>query len=213
MPAEFQGSMAVAPRSHTAEWRHRAYAALGQDRSQDGGKSKDEVIRKIQRQKESDKPKSKYPTCDMAMEDPDIRETVDQHKLVLDYRRGDVIFATRLLFHRSLPTTQEGLDFFAEIGQEHLSRYSIRYVPGTAKLPDGWSVEWSILDDAKNAGESLNSIADHSSNLFYPQVWPQSDQWSLNAGLEDMAFMLPGFAAKAQAEFMSTIFGNPQKDS
>jgi len=213
MPSAYQGSMAVAPGSHKAEWRHRAYEALGQNRTQDGGRSKEEVILKIQNQKSSDQPKSKYPTCDMGMVDSEVRGMVDSSKKVLDYKRGDVIFATRLLFHRTLPVTEEGIEFYGEHGVEHLSRYSIRYVPGTARLPSGWSVEWSIVDNGQNAGKTLDGVVDQSERLYYPQVWPTFDSNALQTDLEKMATVLPDLAKKAQSEFMSTIFGNNHQSS
>ncbi|KAL7569668.1 hypothetical protein ACA910_008322 [Epithemia clementina (nom. ined.)] len=216
MPAAFQGSMALSSRSHTASWRHRAYLALGQNRSQDGGRSKEDVIRKIldHRQKNSSssankdkKPqKAKYPTCDIRITDPEVTEKLDAAQVVLDLKRGDVIFATRRLFHRTMPVTEAGLEFYRKQGQEHLSRYSIRYVPGSAKLPQGWSVEWSILEDAANAGRSLDAVVEHGEKMFYPQVWPAFDT-SFEPRLKGMEVALPSLAQRAQEEYMATIFG------
>ena len=234
MPAAFQGSMAVAPGSHTAKWRNRAYLALGQNRSEDGGRSKEDIIRRLRVQQqnvskddsgssseskeeeEENKPQFKYPTCDIRLTDPDISATIDSIEHVFDLKRGDIIFATRLLFHRTLPVTKAGQQYFQEQGQQHLSRYSIRYVPGTARLPQGWSVEWSIVDDFTNAGRSLDKVVEQqeegSNNqlLFYPQVWP-SRETSLRNGLEAMEVAVPSLASQAQAEYMA-MFGPPQPE-
>ena len=202
--------MAVAARSHSAEWRHRGYLALGQNRSQDGGRTKQEVIHKIQSQRQQTRqnmPKSgKYPTCDIRLADPEIAQVLDASGKVLDLKRGDVIFATRLLFHRTVPVTESGLEYYREQGQKHLSRYSIRYVPGTARLPQGWSVEWSIVDDNSHAGLDLDSVVDHSDKLFYPMVWPTLEH-GLKSQLQTMETALPTLSERAQAEYSSTIYG------
>lgn len=225
MPALFQGSMAVAPQSHTATWRHRAYSALGQNRSQDGGKTKEEVIRKVNTQRQqqnlstksdddasqpSTTPKSKYPTCDLRLVDPDVAEILDASQQVLDIQLGDVIFATRLLFHRTMPVTNAGVEYYQQRGQEHLSRYSIRYVPGTARLPKGWSVEWSVVDDNTNAGHTLDTVVEQADKLFYPQVWPSLEE-SLSTRLNEMEIAVPSLSKRAHEEYMATIFGSVEK--
>ena len=50
-------------------------------------------------------------------------------------------------------------------------RYSVRYSPGTAKVPPGFGVEPSVLHDESNANRSLDEIVERS-GPWYPKVWP-----------------------------------------
>jgi hypothetical protein len=94
-------------------------------------------------------------------------EKLEEASEIVDLRRGDVIFATRLLFHRTLAVTPEGLEFFAKNGKEALLRYSIRYVPGSATLIKGLSSEWSVLDNSANFGRTLDEVA--ATNIGIPK--------------------------------------------
>lgn len=171
MPAMYQGSMAVSPSSHKASWRHDAYLALDQNRTQDGGKSKEAIIQTVQT-----KTDNHYATCDMHLVQPDLYHQIERTSKILDIKKGDVVFATRLLFHRTLSVTKEGISHFENLNQKYLKRYSIRYVPGSARLPNGWSVEWSVIDDPTQVGQSLDDIVESSGQMFYPQVWPTLEQ-------------------------------------
>lgn len=166
MPKEFEGSMAVAKRSHKASWRWEAYQAIGQDRTKHGI-SKEELIEML-------KHGNKFGTCEGVENNrPDLKNELDKTSEIFDLKRGDVIFASRLLFHRTMPVTKEGQNFFKQTGKENLMRYSIRYVPGTARLPYCFSSEYSLMDNAENFGRTLNEVANDASNeCWYPQVWP-----------------------------------------
>ena len=76
--------------------------------------------------------------------------------------------------------TEEGKKYYEKLGLEILNRYSIRYTPGSARLPKGWLAEWSAASDKNNPGKSLNDIvasrADGKDFLWYPQVWPNVDK-------------------------------------
>jgi hypothetical protein len=200
MPAMYQGSMAVAPASHKSSWRHDAYFAIGQNRTEDGGKSKEEIVRKMKANVER-----RYPTCELHHFDPQIRAKIEKSSHIVDVKRGDVVFATRLLFHRTLAVTEDGIEYYKSIDKEYLKRYSVRYVPGSARLPNGWSVEWSVLADPANVGRSLDKIAE-SGTMFYPKVWPQVED-HLQDGMDDMAARIDDLESKANAEFRATIFG------
>jgi len=202
MPAQYRGSMAVAPGSHKAAWRHQAYLAIGQNRSEDGGRSKAEIIRKRQLE-----PHQGYPTCDMHKANPALRNRIEKTAKILDIKRGDVIFATRLLFHRTLTVTDNGLDYYNSISKEFLNRYSVRYVPGSARLPNGWSVEWSMVSNPANTGKTLDEVADDDATMYYPKVWPQLED-DIDKGLEHVASILEDIKKKAHAEFVETIFGS-----
>ncbi|KAL3922789.1 MAG: hypothetical protein SGILL_002012 [Bacillariaceae sp.] len=188
MPREFQGSMALSPGSHKAEWRHDAYAAIGLNLTFQGGFTKEEVT---QMAKEGAK---LLTTCEMKTQAPDLRETIEATKFVPDIRKGDVIFATRSTFHRTIPATLLGKRHYQEGGIRYLNRYSVRYVPGAARLPHGWTFEWSIKNNPDNSGLDLDSAMEERENLlWYPKVWPSLDpqihqRLDLLAGsvLEDM---------------------------
>jgi hypothetical protein len=201
MPAMYQGSMAVAPGSHTASWRHDAYFAIGQNRTEDGGKTKEEIVRKTKANVEK-----RFPTCDMHHVNPQVHAEIERSSRVLDIKKGDVIFATRLLFHRTLAVTDDGIEYYKSIDKEYLKRYSLRYVPGSARLPNGWSVEWSVLSDPANVGRSLDEIDENSETKFYPKVWPRVEE-HLEDGMDDMAARVDDLVSKANAEFRATIFG------
>jgi hypothetical protein len=200
MPAVSQGSMAVAPGSHKASWRHDAYLAIGQNRTEDGGKTKEEILRKTKANVEK-----RYRTCELHHFNPEIHAQLEKSSRIIDIKRGDVVFATRLLFHRTLAVTEEGVEYYKSIDQEYLRRYSIRYVPGSARLPNGWSVEWSVLADPSNVGRSLDEIAEKHETMYYPKVWPQVED-RLKDGMEDMASRVEDLQIKANKEFMATNF-------
>jgi hypothetical protein len=106
-----------------------------------------------------------------------LREKLEEASEIVDLKRGDVIFATRLLFHRTLAVTPEGLEHFAKNGKEALLRYSIRYVPGSATLIKGFSSEWSLLDNSANFGRTLDEVAaDTENEYWYPKVWPSVEE-------------------------------------
>lgn len=197
----FEGSMAVAPGSHRAAWRHDAYAALGQNRSRDGGQTKEEI-----RQNMVENKNNYYLTCDMHLANPDMYQKIEETAVRLDnVRKGDVLFASRLLFHRTIAVTPEGTEYYAKQQQQTLKRYSIRYEPGTAKINSGWNVEWSVLHDASNTGLSLDEIAArHPKYVFYPQVWPvTTDEASTNRVVEHAA----EWAVQAKQQVYETLFG------
>ncbi len=50
-------------------------------------------------------------------------------------------------------------------------RYSIRYSPGSARVPPGYGVEPSVLYNAANANRTLDEIVE-SDGPWYPKVWP-----------------------------------------
>ncbi len=169
MPAFAQGSMALAPGSHKADWRFDAYEAIGQNRTYHGGFTKMEMK---QRARAGEK---LLTTCEMRNQAPDISQNIEETAFIPDIKTGDVIFMTRALFHRTAAATPDGKNFFASHGIDYLNRYSVRYVPGTARLPQGWTFEWGIVANEENAGRSLDEAMEQDSLLWYPQVWPTSD--------------------------------------
>jgi hypothetical protein len=199
MPSSYQGSMALSPGSHRADWRFEAYESIGQNRTSHGGFTKEEMRG---RAKSGEK---LLTTCEMPNQAPEIREKIEATKYVGDFKKGDVIFATRLLFHRTVPTTEEGKQYYDSRGIEYLNRYSIRYVPGSARLPEGWTFEWSIASNSENEGRSLDSVMENDSVLWYPEVWPATDE-GLDQKLDIIAATkLDDAKAKARSEFFELI--------
>jgi hypothetical protein len=208
MPAAYQGSMALSPGSHQAdEWRFRAYEAIGQDRTTDGGFTKEDIQQKVAN---GETLKS---TCDLGKHAPDIRAKIEETIFIPDLKKGDVIFATRTMFHRTLAVTEEGKAHYLERNVQHLNRYSIRYVPGTAKLPSGWGFEWSIVTNVENSGQSLDVVMDTDENMWYPRVWPTMED-DLQAGLDCVAAnTLDDAKSKSRMEVFEliTLFSKQQQ--
>ena len=195
--------MAVAPGSHLASWRHDAYRAIGQNRSIDVHLTKEEVFEVFS----GGPPKNN--TCNMHESDPELRKIIEASKLVFDVRKGDVLFADRLLFHRTLDMSEEGRKFFGSVSKDVFKRYSVRYVPGSALLPSGFNVEASILSNAKNEGRSLNEVAENADNVgavWYPQVWPTLDE-DVDTRLDHMGNTLYKQGRALQASVLAELFG------
>lgn len=161
--------MAVAKGSHIAPWRWEAYAAIGQDRKRPG-LEKEEFLKALSKIKE-------FGTCEGVKKNrPDLRQNLEQNCQIFDLEAGDVVFATRLLFHKTLAVKPEGRKTCQDKGLESLMRYSVRYVPGTARLVEGFSAEWSIMVNPENSGRSLDEVAKDKKNAgWYPEVWPTLD--------------------------------------
>ena len=184
MPAEFQGSMALSPGSHTAPWRFEAYEDIGQDRTTDGGTTKESILAQLEEKRRTGEPN--LGACQIGITRPDIKEKIESKKLILDIKKGDIIFSTRTLFHRTMDVTEEGKEYYKSKGYTSLNRYSIRYTPGTARLPDGWVAEWSAMSNIKNVGSSLHDIVTRDNTLWYPKAWPTLEK-GFEARLDSLA--------------------------
>ena len=124
-------------------------------------------------------------TCDLGKTDPYLHEEIEKSKVEFDMRPGDMIFASRLTFHKTLPVTAAGREYFSANQKQVLNRFSMRFVPGEAKLPSGFSLELSILYNNENSGRSVDEIASLDDPAWYPKVWPQIDP-----GIEDQLQLL-----------------------
>ena len=200
MPAAYQGSMALSPGSHNAhEWRFDAYEGIGQNHSFHGGFTKEEMKQR------ADSGEKLFTTCELRHQAPEIREKIEETAFIPDIKKGDVIFATRLLFHRTAPVTDEGKEYYKKNGIEYLNRYSVRYVPGSAQLPLGWNFEWSIVTNSENEGRTLDSAMESEDHLWYPRAWPNPED-DFEAQLDVVADgLLDEAKAKARSEFFSLI--------
>lgn len=179
MPADFLGSMALAAGSHREPWRFEAYQAIGQNRTVDGGHTKESIIAKLDEKRKTGE--VALGACEIGKIRPDLKEKMDAKSIILGFERGDMIFSTRTLFHKTVDPSEEGLRYYEAMGLDILNRYSIRYTPGSARLPQGWLAEWSAVADKSNPGKSLNEIVDGTKShprdyLWYPQVWPSLEE-------------------------------------
>ncbi|CAB9519270.1 expressed unknown protein [Seminavis robusta] len=177
MPAKYGGGLAISPKSHTAEWRQHAYETIGSTKifppegvDVDGPMFK-QVFGK---------------TCSMSTLDPELNERIESSKIEYDYQKGDCLFCTRWLFHRSVQINEEGLKHYDN--QEcALKRYTVRYERGSAKLVRGLSVETAVLADKENSGKTLDDVC-KASGPFYPQCWPMlTDPQEQEAKMKSLA--------------------------
>jgi hypothetical protein len=181
MPQQYQGSMALSPGSHKAEWRHEAYDSIGLNLTFQGGFTREEITEFAQSGGKL------LTTCEMNLQAPELREKIEATKWIPDIKKGDIIFATRSLFHRTVPVTPEGKHYYASKGIQYLNRYSVRYVPGSARLPYGWTFEWSIKSNNENEGATLDSAMEQKQNyLWYPRVWPTAER-NMDSRLDRLA--------------------------
>jgi len=200
MPAEFLGSMALSAGSHRVPWRFEAYEAVGQNRTKDGGTRKEDILARLEEKRRTGE--ANLGACQIAVARPDLREKLESKKVVLDVKKGDVVFATRTLFHRTLDVTDTGKEYYRSHGRDGLNRYSIRYTPGTARLPNGWVAEWSAVTNSKNVGSTLDDIVVQDYALWYPQVWPTLEE-NLDEKLDTLALQkLETAKRKVQAEIV-----------
>ncbi|KAL7572481.1 hypothetical protein ACA910_000309 [Epithemia clementina (nom. ined.)] len=179
------GSMIVSQGSHKAPWRHEAYLSIGQNRSQAGGAgSMEDLVKTIS------KP-DYYGTCSLDMSNPEIRAKAEAGKVEFELQKGDCILATRLCFHRTSRVTEAGMEHYEKLGKTLLHRYSVRYVPGSARLPPGRPMEPSALSNPNHAGQTLDEICgsdklesteDQTSFStrkklsWYPKLWPELEE-------------------------------------
>ena len=197
----YGGNMALAPQSQVAPWRDLAYHTIGQNRSRPHGLTKAETRASIQ-----EEAPRRYLTCDMHLVNATLRDQIEETAVYLDsIQKGDIIFASRLLFHRTMTVSPEGLAYYAHTDPPitHLHRYSLRYEPGTAAINAGFNVEWSVLHDPANAGRTLNAIAElYPDWTFYPQVWPVPED---GVGIQRVAAGAAEWTARAKQEIYETL--------
>lgn len=174
IPANHGGGLAVSPGSHQAPWRHRAYEAIGSTKMYPdeglvpGTPAFDKAMK-------SKVPGSAYgKTCNMEGEDPELARVIDGTRKVFDFRKGDVLFHTRWIFHRSMPLTKLGEEHFREMGTKPtFKRYSIRYDYGDSRLLRGLNAEFAAVLNDENKGKALAEVC-RDDGPFYPRCWPES---------------------------------------
>ena len=152
------GGFAVSPGSHNADWNEDAFHATGAT----------PTFPKEGFQNVSDFFENRVGegTCNLKRSAPHINEILEANKRIYDLKKGDIIFMTRWLWHRTIP-------FHKSLMKSNLifKRYSIRYSQGKATVPKGYGTELSVLWDSANAGECLNDV---HGGPWYPQVFPNT---------------------------------------
>ncbi|KAL7481353.1 hypothetical protein ACHAW6_007033 [Cyclotella cf. meneghiniana] len=156
--------------SHRASWRHEGYHATGSTHTQppEGFQSAADLIER----------RTGSGTCNIKTSAPHLYKKLEERKVVYDLKRGDVIFHDRWVFHRTV-TADEYIRMAGgrqtttsnDPNEKIFRRYSIRYGPGTARVPPGYGFELSVLHNPENANRTMNEIVERD-GPFYPKAWP-----------------------------------------
>jgi hypothetical protein len=171
------GGFAVAVQSHSAPWRTAAHYWTGApviDFPLDGYADAADMFQR----------RTGQGTCNLKTAALHIHERMEESARIYPIRKGDVIFHTRWLFHRTVPVTKNGPT------NRVIRRYSIRYGPGDETIiPPGYGTELSTLWDPSNGGLSANAIAQHD-GPWYPQAWPPMSTDDLPTFAQDLAALV-----------------------
>jgi Phytanoyl-CoA dioxygenase (PhyH) len=167
---EETGGFALAVQSHTAKWNYTAYNITGAPTTQNfphqtGGYHN--VSHMFQE-------RVGYGTCNIERTAPHIHQRLEEMKRIYPVRKGDVIFHTRYLFHRTVPISSSKRK--GDQDRKVFRRYSIRYGMGsTTIIPPGYGTELSVLYDSKNGGLSADRICSKDQIPWYPQAYPHME--------------------------------------
>ena len=172
MPKKYGGGLAISPRSHRAKWREEGYEAIGSTPLlTPDGVTPEWLMKTFGR------------TCDIENLNKEVNDIIEASKLELDYEAGDCLFCKRWLYHRSVPVNALGQEYYTD--DTTLSRYTIRYERGNARLLKGISLEPSVLMNTDNSGKTLDTICE-SDGPHYPQCWPPLDYGVQESKMDDM---------------------------
>ena len=161
MPVEYGGGFALAVGSNTAEWRDEAHTVTGASTifPKDGYMSAKDMLDK----------RTGSGTCNLEKEAPHLHKRMEETKRIYPVQRGDVIFHTRWLFHRTVAFERS---YTAEKSESLIyRRYSIRYGSGDSIIPPGYGTELSVLWNEENGGRTADEVCNRD-GPWYPQAWP-----------------------------------------
>lgn len=180
MPSFRGGGFALAVGSHNARWKEEAYNVTGATPTlpPQGYKTAADFFAN----------RTGSGTCNIAASAPHLHRRMEETKRIYEVQRGDVIFTTRWLFHRTVPFDQnETAKYLAEQGIDELiyRRYSIRYAPGNAIIPPGFTLEPSVLWNPENGGKTADSVS-QDDGPWYPQCWPTVNEHEMEQ-LKDLS--------------------------
>jgi Phytanoyl-CoA dioxygenase (PhyH) len=169
------GGFALAVQSHTAPWREAAYHATGASTNFPKGGYNDA--------RHMFETRTGQGTCNLQRAAPHLHRRMEETARIYPVKRGDVIFHTRWLFHRTVAvdqkyTTGGSTNDDTANGNEFSQpskvyrRYSIRYGPGSSTIiPPGFGTELSVLWDEENGGRTADEVC-RRDGPWYPQAWP-----------------------------------------
>ena len=167
---EKTGGFALAVQSHTAIWNDTAYNITGAPTLQNfpyrtGG---------YHNMSHMFQQRIGYGTCNIERTAPHIHQRMEEMKRIYPVQRGDVIFHTRYLFHRTVPIASATTP--TEQDSKVYRRYSIRYgIGSTTMIPPGYGTESSVLYDPQNGGQSADTICRKDQVPWYPQAYPHME--------------------------------------
>lgn len=219
MSAEHEGSMALAAGSHKVPWRYDAYRAIGRDGTKNGGETWQEFVdRAVSGKGMVNHPEqgNRIRLCSLGVTAPDLCEKMEAQKHVLDLKAGDVVFATRNLFHRTLDVTNLGREHFENLNKTNLHRYTIRYTTGSAQLPTGYCwLEWSILCNPEIAGWTLDEAMEPNQNIphWFPEVWPEGPNKEGLRKLDPHVEVAKKKYQEAQTKLMESIAASKEAEA
>lgn len=164
IPKDGGGGFALAVGSHIASWRDEAHYVTGASSNFPPGgyrNATDLVTRR-----------TGAGTCNLKTAAAHLHRRMEETKRVYAIQRGDVIFHTRWLFHRTVAVNHPTESVYR--------RYSIRYGPGSSVIPPGYGTEPSVLWDERNGGRTADEVA-RADGPWYPMVYPEvsSEELSL----------------------------------
>ena len=166
MPVSGGGGFALAVGSHKALWREMAYNVTGSTHSfpKGGYKSSRDILQN----------RPGNGTCNLKDSAPHLYRRMEESKRIYEIKRGDIIFHTRWLFHRTVPFEKHAItDRLANNRTPLLyRRYSIRYGPGSSIVPPGYGTEISVLSNEENGGRTADEVS-RLDAPWYPKAWPQ----------------------------------------
>jgi len=203
MPIKRGGGFALAVGSHSADWRMDAHRAIGSTVTYptEGFRTAADMFEN----------RTGAGTCNLATAAPELNNRMEASKRIYDVRAGDVIFHARWLFHRTVPFDRDVVRLWMARYRGYRGgyetapppsllhrRYSVRYAPGTAQLPQGYGSELSIMWDSKNAGKSLDDVVQND-GPWYPKCWPRVSGYEMKQLPKLVGEKLP-FAMERQKE-------------
>jgi hypothetical protein len=187
------GGFALAIGSHVAPWKEQAHYVTGSSWyfPPKGYHNATDLIER----------RTGKGTCNLKTAAPILHERMEATKREYAIQRGDVIFHTRWLYHRTVPMSNANNNTHATHGKVY-RRYSIRYAPGSAVIPPGYGTEPSVLWDEPNGGRTTDEVSEMD-GPWYPRVWPSVSLDEL-LGLADIGEKMD-IAEKQQAERQKVI--------
>ncbi len=197
IPVKYGGGMAVAPKSHTADWRRDAYASIGSTPTLPPEGVTPSQLGKTFAQ-----------TCHMESLNGEINSKIESSKLEFDYQPGDCLFCHRWLFHRSTIINEDGMLYYDD--NSALKRYTIRYERGSARLIRGVSLEPSVLMDPQNSGRTLDEVCE----MYYPRCWPPltiEERKEQSSGMDKLSQEIFPLALKKKIDIIQGIMANAGK--